>query len=1112
MAHDMGSAEAAEAGAVLSFGTFRLDPSNALLTDGARALELAPKAFAVLCHLAARPGLLVTKDQLLDAVWGRRFVSESVLKTAVNAIRSALGDDPRQPRFIETVARRGYRFVGQPPADNGAAAPAPPVAATAAVAWPEAPPASPLIGRANHSAQLSAWLAAAATGRRQVVLVGGEAGIGKSSLIRRLTDDAQARGMAVAIGQCVEQASGGEPYLPILDALAELARGPFGAVWLAALRQAAPTWLAQLPWLVPEADQARLRSELAGAAQDRMLREFGALLDTATPAQPMLLVIEDLHWSDHATVSLLDYLARRRGPARWMLVASFRPTDLAVNEHPMQALRHELRLHKLCRELVLEPFSEREVDAYLQHRLGDRPVPQREALARALHAHTEGLPLFLANVIDDIESVGQDERQGPDATAWAGPAWIDPAAALARLQLPDTVVGIIERQISRLPGELRDLLESASVVGLEFSHALLAQVLGLAPDALRSRCEGLARRAEWLRSAGMAALPDGSIGTRHAFRHALYRRVFYERCAPGRRLQLHLQAAQALQAIFGTHGERMAAELAHHFEGARDTAAASGLQLTTAARDAAVWRLRAARAAVAVHAPRDALAHFALAERAGMVPSEWVAVLGECATLQQQLGDGTRALALSADAVQAARALGEPALLQAALLERARLTEENDRHEEAIACIDELLAIEPPLGAESQAQALITKSDALGGLGRLREADAVAQAALDGLPATAAGARARHFANRVSAHHRRGEFETGLGVIATGLQLCEASGNPGGAASMMAARGVFLYALGRVAEAEAALLDALGRSQTLHDVPGQRSAMLNLVKLRTDRGDAEGSLALLREGWALSPGFESPMTECAFLSGFYYCNYLRGDLGAALHDASRVLDIAAGLSSIRWRVMSLVLVSDLYIHLGDTGFARELIDEALAQTQGRDTHQVWLQPATHRAWLDVLGGHAAQALNRLEAMQAAGETTPPELLATMARVQAQAQLALGAPQAALQTLASFDAAPTQEAWALMLALRLQSQVQTNAVAAADLERAAADLSDSRLPALESLALRQALVDALGAVGRREDAATQAASLASHRGRLMASLAAEPDRMALFARMGNMHAG
>ena len=115
-------------------------------------------------------------------------------------------------------------------------------------------------------------------------------------------------------------------------------------------------------------------------------------------------------------------------------------------------------------------------------------------------------------------------------------------------------------------------------------------------------------------------------------------------------------------------------------------------------------------------------------------------------------------------------------------------------------------------------------------------------------------------------------------------------------------------------------------------MPRQRSAILILVKLRTDHGDAEGSLALLDEGWRLSSGFESPMIECAFLRGFYYCNYLRGDRGAALHDASRVLESAAALSSVRWRAMSLVLVlvSDLYIHLGDIAFARALIDEASA--------------------------------------------------------------------------------------------------------------------------------------------------------------------------------------
>lgn len=96
---------------VLTLGEYLLDESNARLTREGTPLELPPKAFAVLCHLARNVQRLVTKDELLDAVWGHRHVSESVLKTTINLLRTQLDDDPRAPRYIETVNRRGYRFV-----------------------------------------------------------------------------------------------------------------------------------------------------------------------------------------------------------------------------------------------------------------------------------------------------------------------------------------------------------------------------------------------------------------------------------------------------------------------------------------------------------------------------------------------------------------------------------------------------------------------------------------------------------------------------------------------------------------------------------------------------------------------------------------------------------------------------------------------------------------------------------------------------------------------------------------------------------------------------------------------------------------------------------------
>lgn len=96
---------------LLRFDRFELDEAEARLTCAGEPVALAPKPFALLCALARTPGLLVTKNALLDLVWGQRFVTESVLKSAISELRAALDDDPKQPRYIETVSRRGYRFI-----------------------------------------------------------------------------------------------------------------------------------------------------------------------------------------------------------------------------------------------------------------------------------------------------------------------------------------------------------------------------------------------------------------------------------------------------------------------------------------------------------------------------------------------------------------------------------------------------------------------------------------------------------------------------------------------------------------------------------------------------------------------------------------------------------------------------------------------------------------------------------------------------------------------------------------------------------------------------------------------------------------------------------------
>ncbi len=1082
--------DAAPAAEILRFGAFALDAANALLTRGAERIELTPKAFAVLCHLAQRPGQLVTKDDLLDAVWGHRFVSESVLKTAVNTIRSALDDDAREPRFVETVPRRGYRFV----AAASAASVAAPAAVTAPMPLP--PPASAAdedggawIAREPALARLLDWAAQARGGARVLGLVGGEAGIGKSMLIDRFCAAVRGNGVTLAGGQCIEQLGGGEPFLPVLDALAGLARGPAAEAWTAALRERAPAWLARLPWLAGSGGEAPPPSE-----PERMLREFGALLDAATAAQPLVLVLEDLHWSDHATVQLLGYLARRRGTARWLVVGSFRPTDAALADHPLQALRQELRAQRRAEELLLDAFAEADVDAYLARRFAPGPVARRAELARTLHAHTEGLPIFISHVVDDWVATGALAQDRPGDGAWslAPEAW-------GRLEVPETVAGLVERQIARLPGEWRALLEAAAVLGHEFAHDVLARVAGEPEEALRARCDALARRGEWLASAGMAERADGAIAFRYAFRHVLYQRVFLGRAEPAQQLQQHLAAARALQQL-APH----AAELAQHLEAAQRIASASGLRAAAIATEARHWRLAAAREARALHALPDALAHYAQVLAFEPPPAERARVLEERSELLRLTGRGDLALAEAQAALAIAAELGDVELGHDIRLALARLNVRCDRVPAGLALADALLA-EPALGDARRLQAWLVKAEGQRSVGDHAPADAALQAALQLVPADDDATRAAVLAERVAACFHRGLAAEGLALAREAQHLFERAGKAAEAARMLIRVGVFAQALAQPALSEASLVEARERLARLGDVDGQRGAILNLVKLHTDAGDAARALPLLEQGWALAEGFESPVAENAFLHGFYYCRLLRGELGAALADATRVLAGAEALHSLYWRVGAVALVSDLFIHLGDLGFVVPLLDGALEAMGPAGEQALRPRVVARRAWADLAAGEPRQALARIAALRASGAEEPQEDAAQIDRVLGQARLALGDAAGALAAIAHLDAAPTREVWAQVLALRLDAQRQLGAIDAATLESALAEAAAAHLPAVEGLVLRRSLVAALLASGRAAHAGAEGAHYEAERERLADSLAALPERRIAFDR-------
>jgi hypothetical protein len=352
--------------------------------------------------------------------------------------------------------------------------------------------------------------------------------------------------------------------MPILEALNTLCRLEGGNALIRTMRDVAPTWLLQMPWFVSDEDRRNLQREAAGATQDRMLREFGELVDRMPRDAPVLLVLEDLHWSDHATV-------HRRGPAGLMILGTLRPTELVLEDHPLSSLRQQLRTRRLSIEIDLESLSEADIGALLAARFGaDAP----ESFVRSLHAHTSGLPLFVVNVIDELQHSGSLMCQ---AGRWRFP---NPAA----LPVPRDVHALIETQIARLPVEHRRVLGAASVCGVEFLHGPLAQVLGISGENLQALLEDTTRRVDWLRDVGARSLDGGRISSRYAFAHAMYRQVLYNQLAHAQKLQWHRQWASALALSYGPAAGEMAAELALHLERGQLAAPAAEQNLIVAAR------------------------------------------------------------------------------------------------------------------------------------------------------------------------------------------------------------------------------------------------------------------------------------------------------------------------------------------------------------------------------------------------------------------------------------------------------------------------------------------------------------------------------------------------
>ncbi|MDM4772615.1 AAA family ATPase [Solimonas sp. SE-A11] len=546
----------------IRFGPFCLMGRHGPLLRENREIKLQRKALAVLWTLACHPGEAVTRSALMDAVWSGAIVVDDVLSYQIKALRQAIEDDPRNPQYILTAHRIGFRLV-------------------VPSATPPSPQDSALVGREAELQFLRDLHERARQGQRQVAFICGEAGIGKTALVddflQRLRHDAP--NTVLWFGRCLETTGESEPYQPVYDALDGGARGAQGEELLDQLRRSAPSWLRQLAQFLPPGEIEQLRRITAGAPPEGLRRELVEALEAYTASRPLVMVIEDLHWSDASTVALLGLLAQRESPARLLVICSCRPIETILTQHPARALQLNLATRGRAQTLHLAPLQPDDVRLLIHRRLAESSPEQSEEILRRSGGH----PLFLIHLTDYL-------REGIPAPA--GTSGLEGV-------VPPRLRELIELQLSQLTASEQLLLEIGAVSGQEFAAAAAAAGSGIPVEAVEEALEALVRRQLFIAERGLAIWPDGTVSGRFQFRHTLYGQALRQRLSGSRLARLHRRLAERLETAYSGRGAEIATDLAHHYE-------AGG-----AAAKAAEWCVQTAQTALdrlATHEVREQVA------------------------------------------------------------------------------------------------------------------------------------------------------------------------------------------------------------------------------------------------------------------------------------------------------------------------------------------------------------------------------------------------------------------------------------------------------------------------------------------------------------------------
>jgi len=529
-----------------------------------------------LAETAVRIGIAVG-----EATEDEQGVHGLVVIEAARLCAAAKGGQILASALVETLSggRAKQRFdpVGSLEL-KGIPAPVP----TVAVAWQESGGSTPIplppalaeatqlsfVGRGAERQKLSELWRTAQAGERRAALIAGEPGIGKTRLAAELASAAADAGAIVLFGRSDEDLSA--PFQPWAEALGHHASQADPDALRADAGEAAGVIARLSPELARRLGVAPSAPSLSEpeAERARLFEAIDALLANASRAAPLVIVLDDLHWADKASLVLLRSLVRSSRPAALLLIGTYRETDLA-RTHPLAELLADLRREPRVERVLLRGLGPEDVSALVASR--GQQDPPAEFVA-ALHAETEGNPFFVEEVLRHLVETGALRR---DAGRWTSERRIE------ELGIPEGVREVVGRRLSRLSETANQALGVAAVIGREFDAALIEAAGGPAGDALLDALD---------EAAGVRLIVEapGALG-RFAFSHALVRQTLYEELATLRRVRLHWRIGEALAKRHATAADERLSAVAHHLcEGALAGDVARAVDVTLRAAERAV--------------------------------------------------------------------------------------------------------------------------------------------------------------------------------------------------------------------------------------------------------------------------------------------------------------------------------------------------------------------------------------------------------------------------------------------------------------------------------------------------------------------------------------------